>query len=128
MRERRPALTAVTLAFEVLAVGAFLLGLRGLSEAPPALPVSTALGLLAVFATSAAAAFGLHGRRSWTRAAARVWGASAGLVFLWFFLGPDHALQTWSAGGPVGLALLAAVVLLESHLPAVLAPGGAPAS
>jgi len=123
---RSPGLTALTLAFEVLAVGAFLLGLRGLSDAPPRLPASTALGLLAVFVASAAVAFGLHGRRAWTLRAARVWGASAGVVLLWFFLGPAHAFQTWTLGVPTGLALLAAGVLLERRLPAVLEARSAP--
>lgn len=123
MKERHLGVTALTVAFEVVAVACFLLGVRGLSDAPPALHVSTALLLLAGFAVSAVVAFGLHGRRWWTRRAARIWSATALLLLLWLFLGPSHDLPlTPAAAIPLAVALVGAGWLLEHQLPRVLAP------
>jgi hypothetical protein len=123
---RRPlALTALTVAFEVVAVACFLLGARGLSGAFAAVPASTAALLLLLFGISAWVAFGLHGRRGWSRLAARVWSAAAVALYLWLFLGPPHGLPVSpNAALPLGLALLGFCALLEIHLPRLLSAAG----
>lgn len=123
MKEKPLGVTALTVAFEVVAVACFLLGLRGLSDAPPALPVSTALLLLLAFVVSAVVAFGLHGRRWWTQRAARIWLGTALLLLLWLLLGPPHGLPlTPGTAIPLAIALFGAGWLLERYLPRVLAP------
>lgn len=123
MNERPMGVTLLTVGFEIVAVACFLLGVRGLSDAPPALPVSTALLLLLGFAVSAVVAFGLHGRRWWTQRAARIWAATALVLLLWLFLGPPHDLPlSRTAAIPLVIAWLGACWLIERYLPRVLAP------
>jgi hypothetical protein len=114
-------LTALILVFEVFAVGAFLIGARGLSGASPAIPGSTAGLLLVAFFASAAVAFGLHGRRGWVPAAARLWALVVAVLLAWLFLGPEHALPlSGTAALPVGAAFVAFCWWLERRLPKLL--------
>ena len=123
MESRPKALTALILVFEIVAVGAFLLGGRGMSGDVAGMPRATALLLMLTFASSAAVAFGLHGRRGWSRHAARVWMGVVAALCLWLFLGPPHGLPLPPlAALPIGLALVAFCVWVERYLPTVLRP------